>query len=87
VGGTYVFFWGADPVDKLVCVVGGVRGVFAYDPVTQIVTRLDHSPTSQIPRTQTLAQLSGAVDAWETAVAGQPIANIPPLCGSAATGL
>jgi hypothetical protein len=87
VGGTYVFFYGVDSTDKAECIVGGVRGVFAYDPTTQVVTRLDQDPTSQIPRTQTLTQLQDAINASENADAGKPIANIPPLCESSATGL
>jgi hypothetical protein len=87
VGGTYVIFYGVDTDPSSVCVVGGVRGVFVYNATTQIVTRLDQNATSRIPHTQTLAQLEDAINASERAAAGQPSANLPPVCSSSATGL
>jgi len=87
VGGDYIFFYGIDPIDNSACIVGGVRGVFAYDASSQTVTRIDRSMPSQIPNTQTLAQLEAALRASEQAHVGQPMANIPPLCESTATRL
>jgi hypothetical protein len=87
VGGTYVFFYGSDPVDNENCIVGGVRGVFSYDPSTKLVTRLDQIGPSRVPETQTLAQLENELQAAEVLVASKPIANIPPVCESSATGL
>src|ERR1022692_2187602 len=86
-GDTYIFFYGVDTVDKLECVVGGVRGVFAYNPTTQIVTRIDQSTPSQIPNTQTLTQLETAINDEESIESAEPISNGPPLCSSSATGL
>ena len=86
-GDSYIFFYGADTVDKTVCIVGGVRGVFAYNPTTQIVTRIDQSIPSQIPNTQTLAQLETAINDEESIESAQPVSNGPPLCSSSATGL
>ena len=87
VGEAYVFFWGADPTDKTACIVGGVRGVMAYDAVTDTVTRLDDSTTSQIPKSQTLEQLNSSVYAAQDRFGNQPIQNQPPICAPSATGI
>ncbi len=87
VGDAYVFFWGADPTDKTACIVGGVHGVMAYDPATGAVTRLDNSPSSQIPKSQTLQQLMSSVSAAEHLFSTQPIRNQPPICSPSATGI
>ncbi|HEY7948059.1 MAG TPA: hypothetical protein VID75_10290 [Acidimicrobiales bacterium] len=86
-GATYIFFYGADTVDNAVCIVGGVRGVFAYNSATEIVTRIDQGTPSQIPNTQTLTQMQTAIDDEENIESAEPISNGPPLCSSSATGL
>lgn len=87
VGDTYVFFHADDPVDGSTCIVGGVKGVFAYDPNSQTVTRLDQSTTSQIPMTQSLSDLQDSITAEENVEASEPDSNLPPVCSSSATGL
>jgi hypothetical protein len=87
VGDTYVFFYAVDPVDSTDCVVGGVRGVFDYDPSTQIASRIGQSHSSEIPETQTLAQFGTALTAAQNDVSGQSIPNSPPICSPSATGL
>jgi hypothetical protein len=86
--GTYIFFW-AGPDDPGRCIVGGVRGVMAYDPSTETVTRLDNNAASGIPRTQTLEQLRSSILAARNVIAGQRpvISNPPPACSISATGL
>jgi hypothetical protein len=87
VGSTYVFFYGIDTVDNTDCIVGGIRGVFAYDPTTQTVMSLNQDVTSQITNTQTLAQLRNSINAEESLLSTEPISNGPPVCASTATGL
>jgi hypothetical protein len=87
VGGTYVFFWGIDSAERVACIVGGVRGVMAYDPSSDTVTRLDTSATSQIPRVQTLGQLTSSVSAAVNEVVAEPAANPRPVCSPSGTGL
>jgi len=87
VGSTYIFFYGVDPTENKSCIVGGIRGVFAYDPTSGTVTRIDQSSSSTIPATQTLSQLETSINAAEQANAAQPQANTPPVCDSSATGL
>jgi hypothetical protein len=87
VGNLYVFFWAADSTAKTACIVGGVRGVMAYNATTDIVTGLDDSSTSQIPRAQSYEQLAGAVEAAEKVLNPQPTASRPPVCSPSATGL
>jgi hypothetical protein len=73
VGDTYIFFWGYDSSpDDTVCIVGGVRGVMAYDAATGTVTRLDHSTNSQIPRSQTLEQFARSVTAAQQLIGTVP---------------
>ena len=86
-GDTYIFFYGVDTVENRVCIVGGARGTFAYDAATQMVTRLDQSTASKIPRTQTLAQLHSAIVAVEQVEAAAPQPNSPPMCSATAGGL
>ena len=85
VGDAYVFFWGADPTDKTACIVGGVRGVMAYDAATGTVTMLGNSTSSQIPKSQTLEQLNSSVYAAQELCRNQPIRNQPPICSPSAT--
>jgi hypothetical protein len=87
VGGTYVFFWGIDSAERVACIVGGVRGVMAYDPSSDTVTRLDTSATSHIPRVQTLEQLTSSVSAAVNEVVAEPATNPRPVCSPSATGL
>ncbi len=88
-GVPYVFFWGAEGYPlRGECIVGGVRGVMTFDPATDTVTRLDDEPGSEIPRTQTLAQLSTEIQQVEAATARAPLELPPaPVCSSSATGL
>jgi hypothetical protein len=96
VGHTYVFFTAQDPSTPL-CVVGGLRGLFSYDPATQTVSRLDHNRHSQIPRTMSLTQLESQINALEmqseaAAAAAAPQQGpikiyMPPTCATSATGL
>lgn len=88
VGDSYVFFIGYDQQHPYTCVVGGVRGVFAYDATTDTVTRLDQGTPSQIPDTQTLEQLQAEVTAAYESNSSNPIpVPGPPVCDSSATGL
>jgi hypothetical protein len=88
VGNSYVFFYAFDPVDKTDCIVGGVRGVLAYDPSTQTVTRIDNNAASQIPQQQTLTQFKAALTSAENVIeGGTEVGNLPPMCLPAATGL
>lgn len=97
VGSTYIFFWAASDnttgsettavQDTKICIVGGVRGVMAYDAATDTVTRLDHSSNSQIPQSQTLEQFAAAVEN-AIPIGAQPISTTaPPVCAPSATGL
>jgi hypothetical protein len=94
VGGSYVFFFTQDPSTPL-CVVGGLRGVFRYNPATQTVNRVDHNSHSQIPPTMTLSQLEAQLNTLESQASanaaahqGSPIlGNPPPYCSPSATGL
>jgi len=85
---TYVFFWGVQAQPRAVCIVGGVRGVMAYDAATNTVTRLDSSTDSRIPRSQTLGQLQSEIQQVEAATARAP-EELPPaqVCSSSATGV
>jgi hypothetical protein len=85
--GTYVFFWASDTADNRTCIVGGLRGVMAYDAASRTVTRLDTDAGSEIPRSQSLAALESSVQAAVTAKSNQPITNLPPACALSATGL
>jgi hypothetical protein len=87
VGGTYLFFWASDPVDNTFCVVGGVRGMFAYDSASDTVTTVADNSASQIPQSQTLEQFNSAVLAAETQLQSQPLTNPPPTCSASATGI
>jgi hypothetical protein len=88
VGSEYVFFWGAQPSDNTACIVGGARGVFGFNPNTGIVSRLDTSVPSQIPVTQTLAQLETAINLEQKIEGSKPTPSPPPpVCDSSATGL
>jgi hypothetical protein len=87
VGSTYAFFWGADPIDKTACIVGGVRGVMSYDTRTSTLTRLDDAKGSEIPRTQSLKQFSSSIRAAYSRIGHQPNRNQPPICSSSATRL
>jgi hypothetical protein len=87
VGSEYVVFYGVSPADGSGCVVGGIRGVFAFDAMSGTVTRIDRSANSIIPVTESLSQLRVALSAAEQATAGQPQANAPPVCDSSATGI
>jgi hypothetical protein len=84
---SYVFFWAVDTTDDRDCIVGGVRGVMAYDPSAGLVTRLDQSSSSRIPRTQTLETLQNSVQAAIGDIETKPITNLPPACSLSATGL
>ncbi len=87
---TYVFFWGAEgsPLKGGACIIGGRRGVMAYNAASQTVTRLDHNSQSTIPRTQTLRQLSAEVQQAAAATARAPIEVAQaPVCAPSATGL
>lgn len=88
--GTYVFFWGAEgyPLKGGACIIGGVRGVMAYDAATNTVTRLDNNSDSQVPRSQTLDQLRSEIAQVEAATARAPEELPPaPVCSSSATGV
>ena len=85
--GTYIYFWVEDTTDNRTCIIGGVRGVMAYDPSTSTVTRLDQNASSQIPRTQTFEQLQSSVRAAINVIQKQPATNLPPACSLSATGL
>jgi hypothetical protein len=85
VGSTYIFFWAAGT--NTVCIVGGVRGVMAYDAATNTVTRLDNSSSSQIPQSQSLDQFANAVKN-AIPIGVQPMStDAPPVCSPSATGL
>jgi hypothetical protein len=87
---TYVFFWGAEgsPLKGGSCIVGGERGVMAYDPATNMVTRLDNTPGSQIPQTQSLDRLTKEIQQVQAAIARAPLEVPPaPICSPSATGL
>ncbi len=86
-GGDYIFFWGADTSEKTACIVGGVRGVMAYDSSTDTVTRIDQSTASQVPRSQSLQQFAASVQAAQSQLSSEPIANQPPICAPSATAL
>jgi hypothetical protein len=86
-GSDYVFFYGTDSIDRSTCIVGGVRGVLAYDPSTQEVTTLPTAPTSQISSSQTVSQLQNEINAEEQSESTQPVSNGPPVCAASATGL
>ena len=91
VGQQYLVFYGIDNAnnaDNGNCVVGGTRGVFAVDPATEIVTRLDDNPSSSIPRTQTLAAVQAEISDYQ-AHQSPPLvlSNSPPVCAASATGL
>ena len=87
VGKTYVFLWGADIQNYSACIVGGTKGVFGYDTTTQIVSRLDPNVPSDIPDTQSLAQLEGAINQAHAAQGSKPTPNPSPVCEPSATGL
>lgn len=87
VGSTYLFFWADDPIDSTYCIVGGVRGVFDYDPSDQTITRIDQSAASQIPETQTLEQFGTAVATAATALQTSATRSLPPVCTPSATGI
>ena len=86
--GNYIFFW-AGPDDPGRCIVGGVRGVMAYDPSSEMVTRLDNNGTLHIPRTQTLAALRSSIQVALSVIAERRpvISNPPPACSLSATGI
>jgi hypothetical protein len=84
-GHQYLVFWAIDLTgnQESECVVGGMRGLFKYDPTTQTVTRSSTS-ASKIPATLTLAMV----------IALLPDLNIPrparvpppPVCSPSVTG-
>jgi hypothetical protein len=87
---TYVFFYGAEgyPLKGGACIIGGERGVMAYDAATNTVTRLDNATDSQIPKSQTLDQLESQIQQVEAATARAPEELPPaPVCSSSATGI
>jgi hypothetical protein len=85
---TYVFFWGLQTNPEDACIVGGARGVMAYDAATNTVTRLDNSTDTRIPRSQTLDQLQKEIQEVEAATARAPEELPPaPVCSSSATGV
>ena len=84
---TYIFFWASDPVDNSFCVVGGVRGMFSYDPTSDSVTRISQNPSSEIPQAQSMTQFTDAVVSAETQFRSEPITNAPPACAQSATGI
>ena len=88
--GTYVFFYAVQgaPLPPVACIVGGLRGVMAYDPTSGTVTRLDNDPSSQIPRTESLTQLVTAIQRATQAAERAPVQQPPqPVCSPSATGL
>ena len=92
--GTYVFFWaGPDVPDDTPyggsCITGGTRGVMAYDSSADAVTRLDDNSNSQIPRSQSFAQLEGEVQAESAVLAARPafVMSAPPACTPSAIGM
>jgi hypothetical protein len=92
--GTYIFFWsGPDVPDGTpyggTCITGGTRGVMAYDSSTGTVTRLDGNSYSQIPRTQTFAQLQSEIQSELAVIAARPavVESTPPACMPSATGM
>jgi len=96
VGRTYLVFFGIDysvGTRPTTCVVGGQRGLFAYDAVTKTVTRTDGNAASRIPKTLTLAQMTAEVQSAEAATPtdiGSPSDPEkwppPPICARSATG-
>lgn len=87
---SYVFFYGVEgyPLKGGACIVGGQRGVMAYDAATNTVTRLDNSTDSRIPRSQSLDQLQSELQQVEAATARAPEELPPaPVCSSSATGV
>jgi hypothetical protein len=84
-GADYVFFWGADSTGAT-CIVGGIRGVMAYDSSTDTVSRLDSNANSFIPRTQTFEQLQRSIESSPSYAQRSNTAH-PPVCSSFATGL
>jgi hypothetical protein len=85
-GQEYLVFWAIDLTgpQETECVVGGMRGLFSYDPETQMLTRTATS-TSQIPNSLSLSQLETLLPDPNTPV---PIrVPAPPICSSAVTGL
>jgi hypothetical protein len=85
IGADYVFFWGTDST-RTTCTVGGVRGVMAYDPSTDTVTRIDSEANSLIPRTQSFEQLESSI-VHSPSYTQRSITSHPPVCSSFATGL
>lgn len=84
-GHTYLVFYGIDTTagDPTSCIVGGHRGVFAFDATTNVVTRLDDNPQSQIARTEHLAVIERQIT-----FPGGPIPVPPlPVCAPSATGI
>ena len=87
---SYVFFYGAEgyPLKGGACIIGGERGVMAYDAATNTVTRLDNSTDSRIPRSQSLEQLQSEIQQVKSATARAPEELPPaPVCSSSATGV
>jgi hypothetical protein len=86
VGRTYLIFYATDPTDGDACVVGGLRGVFGYDPATGMVARLDHDGDSEIPRSLPIGQVAAQLEA-DTDVPPPEDVPSPPVCSPAVTGL
>jgi hypothetical protein len=84
VGDQYLEFLARDVPDGTMCIVGGLRGLFAYNPIAGTVTRLDKSTTSQIPRTQPFDFFQAEFDGLGLGPAPD-IAN--PICSPSATGI
>jgi hypothetical protein len=88
VGRTYLIFYGTDATANYAnCVVGGLRGIFNYDAVTGMVSRIDTNARSQIPETQPIGQLAADLLAYSS-MNGRPMDSpSPPICSRAVTGL
>jgi hypothetical protein len=90
VGQTYLIFYGTDSTDNTNCVVGGLRGIFDYNKVTGIVTRMDQNEASQIPSSLPIGQIAAQLQADVAAegVSRTPVdVPSPPICAPAVTGM
>ena len=89
VGHDYIEIFGIDSTDHNdQCIVGGLRGLFAYDASAGTVTRIDKSRTSQIPRTQSFASFVATYNAdTPPNVPPTPLNVTDPICSPSATGI
>jgi hypothetical protein len=87
VGADYIVFWADDVTTDppSFCVVGGVRGIFAYNIAAGTVTRLDNSTTSQIPRTQSVASFDAELAPLRSAPRAPNFTR--PVCSFRVTGI